>query len=60
MGKFEIFKDIRGEYRFRLLARNHKIIAVSEGYKRKASAENGIFSVINNCKPPLDIEHINC
>ena len=34
-GKFEITKDKRGEYRFRLKATNGQTIAVSEGYKTK-------------------------
>jgi len=45
MGKFEIFKDKRGEYRFRLKARNGEIILRSEGYTRKSNCENGIHSV---------------
>jgi uncharacterized protein YegP (UPF0339 family) len=47
-GKFEIFKDKRGEYRFHLKASNGEVIATSEGYKTKASAENGIKSVQTN------------
>ena len=47
-GKFEIFKDKRGEYRFHLKASNGEVIATSEGYKTKASAENGIKSVQSN------------
>lgn len=47
-GKFELFKDARGEYRFRLKAGNGEVIATSEGYKTKASAENGIKSVQTN------------
>jgi uncharacterized protein YegP (UPF0339 family) len=47
-GKFEIFKDKRGEYRFHLKASNGEVIASSEGYKTKASAENGIKSVQTN------------
>ena len=35
--KFEMYSDKAGEYRFRLKARNGEIIAVSEGYKAKAS-----------------------
>ncbi len=46
--KFEIYEDKGGEYRFRLKARNGEIIAVSEGYKAKASCENGIASVRKN------------
>lgn len=46
--KFEIYKDKAGEFRFRLKARNGEIIAVSEGYKAKASCLNGIESVRKN------------
>jgi uncharacterized protein len=44
-GKFEIFKDKSGEFRFHLKAPNGEIIASSQGYKSKESAENGIKSV---------------
>ena len=47
-GKFELYKDKAGEYRFRLKAGNGEIILASEGYKQKASAENGIESVRKN------------
>ena len=40
--KFEMYTDKAGEFRFRLKARNGEIIAVSEGYKAKASCLNGI------------------
>lgn len=46
--KFEMYKDKAGEYRFRLKARNGEVIATSEGYKTKASCENGIASVKKN------------
>ena len=46
--KFEIYTDKAGEFRFRLKATNGQIIAVSEGYKAKASCENGIASVKMN------------
>ena len=44
-GKFEVYKDKAGEFRFRLKAGNGEIIAVGEGYKNKASALSGIESV---------------
>ena len=47
-GKFEIFKDKKGEFRFRLKAGNGQIILASEGYKAKASCKNGIASVQKN------------
>ena len=46
--KFELYADKAGEFRFRLKARNGEIIAVSEGYKAKASCMNGIESVRKN------------
>ena len=45
MGKFEIYTDNAGEYRFRLKADNGEIIAVSEGYASKQGCENGIDAV---------------
>jgi len=47
-GRFELYRDGRGEYRFRLKAGNGEIIAVSEGYSSKAGALNGIESVRSN------------
>ncbi len=46
--KYELYKDKGGEFRFRLKASNGEIIAVSEGYKAKASAKNGIASIGRN------------
>lgn len=46
--KFEVYTDKAGEFRFRLTATNGQIIAVSEGYKAKASCMNGIESVKKN------------
>ena len=47
-GKFEVYKDKTGKYRFRLKASNGKIIAVSEDYRAKKSCINGILSVKKN------------
>ena len=47
-GKFEIFKDKAGEFRFRLKAGNGQIILGSEGYKDKSGCKNGIESVRKN------------
>ena len=44
-GKFELYTDKSGEYRFRLKAGNGEVIAVSEGYSSKSAALNGIDSV---------------
>ena len=47
-GKFELYKDKSGKYRFRLKAANGQIIAVGEAYESKAAAKNGIESVKKN------------
>lgn len=52
-GKFELYKDNAGEFRFRLVAPNGEIVGASEGYKAKASALNAIASVIKNADNPL-------
>ena len=55
--KFEVYEDKAGEFRFRLKARNGEVIAVSEGYKTKASCMNGIESVKKNA-PDAEVEKI--
>lgn len=47
-GKFEVYKDSAGEYRFRLKASNGQKILASEGYSTKAGCTNGIDSVKEN------------
>ncbi len=47
-GKFEMYNDKAGEFRFRLKAGNGQTILASEGYKAKAGCENGINSVKEN------------
>ena len=46
--KFEMYVDKKGEFRFRLKARNGQIIATSEGYVAKDGCLNGIESVRKN------------
>ena len=55
--KYEMYTDKAGEIRFRLKAKNGEIIATSEGYKKKASALNGIESVKKNAP---DANVVNC
>lgn len=54
--KYEVYEDKAGEYRFRLRDAQGKIIAVSEGYKAKASCFKGIDSVKRNAPGALLIE----
>jgi len=53
-GKFELYKDASGKYRFRLKASNGEIVAASEAYNAKASALDGIESVRANAGAPVD------
>ncbi len=45
MGTFEIFLGADGQFYFHLKAENGLIIAASQGYTSKQSAENGIESI---------------
>ena len=45
---FELFKGSDKQFYFRLEAPNGQVILMSEGYQKRASAENGIDSVKNN------------
>ncbi|MEO7234861.1 MAG: YegP family protein [Lapillicoccus sp.] len=47
-GKFELYKDKSGKFRFRLKASNGQVVAVGEAYESKASALKGIESVKKN------------
>jgi uncharacterized protein len=49
-GKYELFKDKKGDFRFRLKAGNGEIVLQSEGYKAEDGALNGIESVKKNAK----------
>lgn len=58
MGKFEMYTDKRGEYRFRLKAANGQNILASEGYKAKSGCENGIASVKKNAPDDSKYERL--
>ena len=45
MGKFEIFSGADGHFYFHLKAENGEIVAASQGYTTKQSAENGIAAI---------------
>jgi uncharacterized protein len=54
--KFELYKDNKGEFRWRLLAANGQVIATGgEGYKSEDGAKNGIESVKKNA-PTAPVE----
>lgn len=51
--KFEIYFDKKGEYRFRLRAKNGEPLLASEGYTTKGGCKNGIESVCKNVADPI-------
>lgn len=55
-GKFELYEDKSGDYRFRLKAGNGEVIATGQGYASKAGALNGIESVRRNAADAEVIE----
>ncbi len=55
--KFEVFKDAKEEWRFRLVAPNGQIIAVGEGYKNKGDCIDTVHSIQDNAaNAPLVLE----
>ena len=54
-GKFEVKKSSDGQFFFNLKASNGEIILMSERYKAKSGAENGMKSVKTNA--PNDIRY---
>ena len=44
-GKFEVYEDRSGKFRFRLKASNGQIVASGEAYDTKAAAKKGCESV---------------
>ena len=48
--KFEVYTDKKGEFRFRLKAKNGQIITTGEGYSKLDSCLKGVESVRKNAK----------
>ena len=48
--KFEVYRDAKGEYRWRLVASNGKIVASGEDYKNKADCLSTITSIQKNAQ----------
>ncbi|AZS37962.1 hypothetical protein CVS47_02612 [Microbacterium lemovicicum] len=55
-GKFELYTDKGGHWRFTLKATNGQVIASSEGYSSKAAAQAGIESVKKNAPTADTVE----
>lgn len=47
--KFEIYEDVRGEWRWRLVADNGRVMAdSSEGYVDRGNAEIALSSIVSH------------
>jgi uncharacterized protein YegP (UPF0339 family) len=59
-GRFQIYRDGNGEFRYRLLARNGRVLITSEAYRSSVEAINGINLLRNAAisAPIDDAEHI--
>ena len=56
MATFKIYKDAKGEYRWRFRANNYKIVADSaEGYANKKDCEDGI-AIVKSQAPTATVE----
>jgi len=55
-GKFEVYQDKAGGYRFKLKTPNGEVIATSESYSSKTSCMNGIQSVMKNAPKAKIVE----
>jgi len=56
--RFEIYKDKKGDFRFRLRAPNGQVIASGQGYKAKKNCLNGIESVKKNA-PAAEVVEVD-
>ena len=52
--KFEVYKDKKGEFRFRLKSKNGQISASSEGYSKVDSCLKGVASVQKNAGAKIE------
>lgn len=52
--KYQLFKDKQGQFRFRLIAENGRIIVSGEAYVKHASCVNGIESVKKNSMAAIE------
>ncbi len=52
--KFQLYKDAAEKFRFRLLDKDGKIVAVGEAYQQHSSCINGIKSIQKNCTSNIE------
>ena len=52
--KYQVYKDVEGNFRFRLRAANNEILAASQAYEQHASCLKGLRSVQKNCSSEVE------
>ncbi len=52
--KYQVYRDVAGKFRFRLLSENSQIIAVGQAYEQHDSCINGIKSIQSNCDAQIE------
>ncbi len=55
LDRIEVYRDDKGEYRYRGKARNHETVATGEGYKEKRDALATVARLFPNV-PVLELE----
>ena len=57
-GKFEVYQDRAGKFRFRLKASNGQVVATGEAYESKSAAKKGCESVLRAATgaPVIEVE----
>jgi len=55
-GRFDLFQDKAGKYRFNLKAANGQVIATSQAYESKSAGLNGIDSVRRHAPDAVIVE----
>lgn len=52
--RYQVYQDVKGNFRFRLRAANNKIVVVSQGYETKSNCLIGIASIQKNCQSKIE------
>ena len=55
-GKFELYKDVRERYRFRLVSENGELILSGDGYTQKVLALDAIVSIMRSASEAAVID----
>lgn len=51
--RYQIYRDVAGQYRWRLIARNNEIVASGEGYTTKAKCLYAVSLLKDSSNAPV-------